>query len=75
MIQIEIGKSKLKKWKIFGRNPKCDRDWIKVLKTYWKHIENVIEIKFQRGKGNKSPKRKLKVNEAFKKIAIPKTTM
>ena len=31
--------------KKFGRNPKCDRDWIKV----------------QRKKGNKSPKRKGKI--------------
>ena len=35
--------------KIFGRNPKCDRDWIKV----------------QRKKGNKSQKRKEKSKEKW----------
>ena len=62
-------KSKKKKEeKFFGRNPKCDRDWIKV----------------QREKGNKSPKRKGKIKVQIKigknklelkKKVIPKTTM
>ena len=35
----------------FGRNPKCDRDWIKV----------------QRKKGNRSPKRKGKIKVQIEK--------
>ena len=37
----------------FGRNPKCDRDWIKVQRKKG----NKKEIKVQREKGNKSPNR------------------
>ena len=70
-VQIEKGnksskkkgeyESKKKMVKNFGRNPKCDHDWIKVQRKKGKR-----EIKVQREKGNRSPKSRGKWNFKWK---------
>ena len=49
--------SKAAHWIYFGRNPKCDRDWINVQRENESPTKK-REIKVPRKKGNKSPKRK-----------------
>ena len=47
--------------KKFGRNPKCDRDWIKkelIFLKNWKRVLRVEKKNIPLEKGNKSPNRK-----------------
>ena len=50
-----------KKKNFFGRNPKCDCDWIiKELKKKWKRVRKKIEKQLKKSpnrKGSKSPNR------------------
>ena len=56
----------------FGRNPKCELDWINIQREKGKiKIQrkkgNKKEVKVQREKGNKSPNRKGKIKVQRKK--------
>ena len=65
----------------FGSNPKCDRDWINVLKTYWKrietvlktywkHIENVLKKVNERNEKNKKKNKMFNRGQKVRKVSI-----